>query len=159
MSFQAQIRIGLLATGLAATAGLLTGCATSSSTPTVGNLSEAWWYEGEAVMRDVDGRVDVSTDGQSWASAQAGQVIPQGSQVRTGPGGSVRLDLGPHGGGILKLMPESQVKLAQLGAAHAEAPVVAVLDLTQGRVVGDTLRLPPPRKIQVRTPAGTQEIP
>jgi hypothetical protein len=158
MNYQAWMRTGLLGSILVVSTGSFFGCATSSTPAPTASAADAWWHEGEAIARDVQGSVETSPDGQVWSLVQNNQVIAQGGYVRTGVGGSVRLDLGPHGGGILKLMPDSQLKLAQLGASHVDSPVVAVLDLERGQVMGDTLRLPDQRKIQVRTPSGMQEI-
>lgn len=158
MNYQAWKRTGLLGLIVAVSTGTFFGCATSSTPVPTSSAADAWWHEGEAIARDVQGSVETSPDGQVWSLLQNNQVIAQGGHVRTGAGGSVRLDLGPHGGGILKLMPDSRLKLTQLGASHVDSPVVAVLDLERGQVMGDTLRLPDQGKIQVRTPSGTHEI-
>jgi hypothetical protein len=62
-------------------------------------------------------------------------------------------------GGVLTLMPESMITFEQLGPATPDASVVVIINLIEGRVVGDTLKLPPNKRVQVRTATGIHEIP
>jgi hypothetical protein len=56
-------------------------------------------------------------------------------------------------------MPDSLVEFEPIGAAEANPNIVAILNLREGRVVGDTLKLPDGARVQIKTRAGVHEIP
>jgi hypothetical protein len=136
------------------------GCASpGGGSPRTQTEDNQWWHESEALVRNITGRAEISGDsGQNWEPLRSGQVSEEGQQLRTGPESEVRLDLGEHGGGIVKVMPESLVIFEQLGASHTDSDVLAIMNLPQGRVIGDTLKMPANRKITVKTPAGGYDI-
>ena len=82
----------------------------------------------------------------------------EGDQARTGANGQINLRLTPHGG-VMSLMADSAMQIEQLGTRGTNQQNVAVIRLTRGRVVGDTLKLPKGSKVAVKTNAGTFAIP
>jgi hypothetical protein len=113
---------------------------------------------GSARIRSVDGAADLSRQGTSWEPAHIWQTVRSGDHARTGPNGKIDFSLGKYGG-VLTLMPESAIQFEQLGPVNPTSQIVAVINLTEGRVVGDTLKLPPNTRIQVKTRSGVHEIP
>ncbi len=128
---------------------LLIGCATHrvSMAPS----------SSEAVIQDVSGGAEISTGANSWSKAQPGSTLHTGSRVKTGPNGTVTVNLGSNGGSV-DVMPGSLVEIERLGATRTEPEVVAILNLLEGRVVGDTKTPPSHGKILVRTRGGTYEV-
>ena len=140
----ASIRLLLLGSAVFVWAG----CATAHSLPV---------SSGNAALTRVSGTVETSLDGAHWRNAHPGDIISQDGWLRTRADGHVAVRLDPFGG-VLTLMPGSVLQFAQLGRKEADSEIVATLDLRQGRVVGDTLALPPHAKILVRTPEGAYDI-
>jgi hypothetical protein len=130
---------------------LLGACA--SSAPRTHPRSEA-----EAVVSRIEGKAEISRASGSWTPAHLGETLHEDDQARTGAGAKLDLNLG-NLGGVLTLMPESLLRFEQLSPPSPGADILAILDLRQGRVVGDTLKLPQGKKILIRTRAGTYEIP
>jgi hypothetical protein len=112
---------------------------------------------GRAVIQAVSGRAEISADGSRWKTARSGARLAPGTIVRTAPGARVDLRLGTNAG-VLTVHPDSTVELERLGASHLDAETAAVLNLARGRVMGDTLDLPPGMKIVVKTLGGVHEI-
>jgi len=113
--------------------------------------------DGRALIKHVEGIAEVSGPAGAWSRARESDALRQGDQVRTGANGKIDFDLGTSGG-VLTLMPESLLRFEQLGSAPSGTDVLAILDLREGRVVGDTLQLPPHKKILVKTRTGSYEI-
>lgn len=116
------------------------------------------WTEGMAVVRGVKGTVEVSHNGQEWQPATEDQKLEQGNWVRTGSGATADLDLGKYNGGTLNVLPDSVVRLEQIGRSRTDSNLLAIVDLQKGRVKGDTMELPPNTRILVKTPKGGYEI-
>ena len=134
--------------GLALTlCALITGCTTP-----LGPSGSS-----KARIHSVEGTADVQRGGE-WQPARLWQKLSSGDSARTGGSGKIDFNLGKYGG-VLTLMPDSAIRFEQLGPATPGSPVVAVIELAKGRVVGDTLKLPPNTRIQVRTSSGVHEIP
>jgi hypothetical protein len=112
---------------------------------------------GEAIVTRVSGNAETSVDGAHWRNAKTGDALAQTSWLRTRADAHVDVRIEPYGG-VLTLMPGSVLQFAQLGRKDSSSDVVAILDLTRGRIVGDTLTLPANAKIVVRTPEGAYDI-
>ena len=111
----------------------------------------------QAVVASVEGSSEFFQGG-TWQAIRAGQVLHEGDQARTGANGRVDLRFTPHGG-VMSLMPDSAMQIEQLGTRATNQNNVAVIRLTRGRVVGDTLKLPAGSKVAIKTNAGTFAIP
>jgi hypothetical protein len=114
--------------------------------------------EGAARIHSISGNADVARGNGPFEPAHLWQKLRSGDRARTAGNGKIDFSLGKFGG-VLTLMPESMITFEQLGPVPADSPILAVLNLTEGRVVGDTLKLPPGKRIQIKTAGGTHEIP
>lgn len=120
--------------------------------------SDQWWNEAEATLAGMNGLVELSSDGAEWRNGFVGQAIKEGDRLRTGPGAEARVDLGEERGGIVRVRPNSVVIFEQLSPPSQNAEVGVIMNLPQGRVVGDTARTPAGQKILVKTPNGMHEV-
>lgn len=111
----------------------------------------------EARLVRMNGTVEVSTDGADWSRAFTGQGITEGDRLRTGSNAEAEVDLGERGG-KLRVLPNTVVIFEQLTPQNERAEVGVILNLPQGRVVGDTARTPQGQKILVKTPNGMHEV-
>lgn len=128
---------------------LLIGCQTSKVPPQ---------GTGRATIERISGQPEVRRSGGSWERAQIGQNLHQGDEARTPGGSQIDFNLGEYAG-VLSLTPGSVLRFEQLGAATPADSVHAVIDLPEGRIIGDTLKLPGRTKVIVKTPRGSVEIP
>ncbi len=112
-----------------------------------------------AHIKSLDGSAEIArgTDGK-WEPARLWENLHTGDRARTEPHGQIDFSLGKYGG-VLTLMPESTITFEQLGPTSDDSKIVAVINLVEGRVVGDTLKLPPGIRIQIKTANGVHEIP
>ena len=111
-----------------------------------------------ARIRSVSGSAEIARDGGDWQPANVWKKLDADDRARTGANGKIDFSLGRYGG-VLTLMPSSLIEFQQLGPAAPGDRIVAVINLLEGRVVGDTLKLPPNARIQVRTREAVHEIP
>ena len=126
---------------------LLTGCA---STTVRGG-------KGGAVAQSVNGAAEFSSGEGQWQKLRSGRKVEAGANVQTGADSTVHFNLGDYGG-VLTVHPESTLTFEQIGPTAPDDEVLAVLNLTRGRVTGDTLKLPGGKKIIVKTLGGVHEI-
>ena len=133
---------------LSTVALIVTGCATRKSP-----VSSA----GSAVLQEVRGDVQITTGGSSWSKARRGDSVHAGELVRTGQNGSATINLGSNGGS-LEVKPGSLLELRQIGPSGRDPEVVAILNVLEGRIVGDTKNPPSKGKVIVQTRGGTYEI-
>jgi hypothetical protein len=111
-----------------------------------------------ARIKSLDGNVAIARGNGNWEPAHLWETMHSGDRARTEAHGIVDFSLGKFGG-VLTLMPESTIVFEQLGPAGPGLQIVAVISLLEGRVVGDTLKLPPNTRIQIKTADGVHEIP
>ena len=109
------------------------------------------------MVQSVTGTAEVLDDAGQWRRVRRGDNIREGLTVRTGAGSRVDLKLVPYGG-VLTLHPESTVTFERIGRRTGTEDAAAILDLTRGRITGDTLVLPSGTKIFVKTLGGVHEI-
>jgi hypothetical protein len=128
---------------------LATGCATPRSTPPTASSAHV-------LVANRTGTAAISRADGVFKSATRGSAVHQGDVARTGNDGRIDFDLRQYGG-VLTLHPDSLVRFEQIGVA-SDPQVILVLDLSRGRVTGDTLKLPGDTKIVVKTPNGVHEI-
>ena len=128
-----------------------TGCATNKAN------RHATPGGAEAVITHVEGSARINPGGGNWQIAKTGIALHRGAQARTGADGKLKIDLGRYGG-VLTLMPNSLLNFEQVGPLKPDAAVLSILDLREGRVVGDTVSMRVGKKILIRTPDGTHEI-
>ena len=147
----------LLAAFFAASTLFLAGCASSQDNASRFQ-SDQWWNGAEATLTAMNGTVEFSSDGAEWRRPFTGQAIAEGDRLRTGPGAEARVDLGENRGGVVRVMPNSVVIFEQLTPDNEQAEVGVILNLPQGRVVGDTARTAAGQKILVKTPNGMHEV-
>jgi hypothetical protein len=114
----------------------------------------------QAVAAKLQGSAEFLQSGQNntWQPVRLGQAFREGDQARTGADGQLDISLTPYGG-VMTLMQNSAIQFERLGPDNTNKQAVAVLRLTRGRVVGDTLKLPKDSKVVVKTNAGTFAIP
>jgi hypothetical protein len=113
---------------------------------------------GSARISSVEGNAEIAHGNGAWETARLWQKLSTGDRARTGANGTINFSLAGHGG-VLTLMPDSLLEFEQLGATEPDGRILAVLNLREGRIVGDTLKLPEGKRIQVKTRGGTHEIP
>lgn len=94
----------------------------------------------------------------SWEALKQGDRLIVGDQVRTGPDGVLEVRFAPHGG-VMAIQPDSMVEFEQIGRSGTNQNYVAVVELSRGRVVGDTLKLPTGTKVLVKTRGADFAIP
>jgi hypothetical protein len=112
-----------------------------------------------AHIKEVDGGAEIARGSEGkWEAARIWENLRAGDRARTEAQGRINFSLGKYGG-VLTLMPDSMITFEQLGTAAPDSKVVAIINLEQGRVVGDTLKLPPGTRIQIKTANGIHEIP
>src|SRR5690606_10918464 len=116
---------------------ILAGCASSSNARFE---DDRWWYGSEARVEEVRGKVEFSEDGSEWIGSFKGQPIRQGNRLRTGENSEARVSLGEDRGGWVRVLPGSNIIFEQLDPATEGSDVGVILNLPQGRVVGDTAR-------------------
>lgn len=112
-----------------------------------------------AHIHSLDGAAEIArgTDGK-WEPARIWENLHAGDRARTEAHARIDFSLGKYGG-VLTLMPDSMITFEQLGPAASDSKVVAIINLVQGRVVGETLKLPQGTRIQIKTADGVHEIP
>lgn len=131
---------------------LLVGCATNRSSHVAAEGGAA------AIVHEVTGQdVRILDEDREWKRAEPGARVREGDRVRTGPNDTVTISLGPNGG-IMTIMPNSDASFERIGASAAEPDVLAIVVLTAGRIVGDTMNPPGQAKILIRTLGGTHEL-
>lgn len=123
---------------------LQAGCATSGGLSTRGD---------SAVIQSIEGSAELSTQEDRWRTARPGQTVRAGATVRTAADSRVHFDL--KAGGVLTLHPDSTLTFERIAL---DKEVLAVLNLTRGRVTGDTGRPAGETKIVVKTLGGVHEI-
>jgi len=131
------------------TAVVISGCSTMSTGKAGG---------GTARIKSLDGNAEIARTGGNWEPAHLWQRLRTGDRARTAAHGKIDFSLGKYGG-VLTLMPESAITFEQLGPTSPDDRIVAIVNLSQGRVVGDTLKLPSGKRIQIKTAGGVYEIP
>lgn len=135
---------------------LLGACASSVDR----HPEDAWWYgaDNQAVIRSTEGQVQVSEGNGEWRPGGRGTILRKGDRLRTGVNSEALVYLGERAGGVVRITPGSLVIFEQLAPADPNSEVAVILNLPEGRVMGDTLDLPAEKKILVKTPNGTHEI-
>jgi len=111
-----------------------------------------------ARIQALESGAEISRAGGPWEQARLWQKLRAGDRARTAAHGTIDFTLGKFGG-VLTLMPDSTIEFQQIGPAESEPSIVAVLSLTAGRIVGDTLDLPSGVRIRIKTLGGVYEIP
>lgn len=111
-----------------------------------------------ARISSLEGQAEIARNGEEFEPATLWQKVSTGDRARTGGNGKINLSLGRHGG-VLTLMPDSLVEFERIGTSEDDARIVAILNLREGRVVGDTLKLPEGKRVQIKTRGGVHEIP
>lgn len=112
----------------------------------------------KAVIRAATPDAETRVVNGTWEPARPGRTLLEGDQARTFENGEMRVQLVPHGGAFT-MRGGSTVEIERFGATSEDPNVVAVLRLTSGRIVGDTLKLPKGKKVVIKTNGGTFSIP
>jgi len=107
--------------------------------------------KGSAKVLELVGAVETSTDGSTWTSLNRGDVLHEGSMVRTTAKSAADLDLGRNGS-RLRVMPGSTVALTSLSFEETgvEAAVNTGIEVRTGRVVGVVSKLSTVSKYEVK---------
>jgi hypothetical protein len=129
---------------------LLAGCQTAERQESASHLG--------ATIQKSAGFVEARTATGEWHPAGAGEALVEGGEARTGPDGQIEVELQPAGG-VFTLHSNSTMQIERLGPTADYPNAVAVFRLTQGRITGDTLKLPKDAKVVVKTNGGTFQIP
>ena len=110
-----------------------------------------------AEVANTRGTVEIQR-ASSWEGLREGDRLNVGDRVRTGTDGTLEVRFAPHGG-VMAVQPGSILAFEQIGRSGTNMNYVAVVELSQGRVVGDTLKLPTGTKVLVRTRGADFAIP
>jgi hypothetical protein len=111
-----------------------------------------------ARISSLEGQAEIAHSGDPFEPASLWQKVSTGDRARTGANGKINFSLGRHGG-VLTLMPDSLLEFERLGTTDQDSRIIAILNLREGRVIGDTLKLPEGKRVQVKTRGGVHEIP
>ena len=133
----------LLLVGLA----LITSAAVASAIP------------GRAEVKKITGSATVSKGAGAATSLAAGMVLGTGDTISTSAGSTVDLFLGLNGD-VLRVEPDSTLKLDQLDVTHISPPVVSTkLNVTKGGVTANVItKLAAASRYEVKTVNGVAGI-
>ena len=107
-----------------------------------------------AMLREVQGLVEVQTAGGAWASAGADDILDAGQRVRTGALSGVQVLF--YDGSTARLGPETEVSLDKLGQDPADGSRIVELTQWVGESEHDVVPAGDTRaQYQVHTPTGT----
>lgn len=115
----------------------------------------AWGDEtGKATVMKVEGGVEIRIQDRDWQNAQAGMVLGQEDEIRTGPNGMAQLLLDQGGKtGQIEIQPESRLRFSQLRFDPQSERRSTVLDLAVGNVLVQAEKLSEgDSEFRVRTP-------
>jgi len=122
-------------------------------------VAQAAVEKGAAKVTMLTGAPEVSVDGATWKSLKKGEVLREGTLIRTSGSAAADLDLGRNGS-KLRVMPGSTVSLASLTYEETgtETIISTLIDLKQGRVLGHVQKLSAASKYEVKTPKAVSGI-
>ncbi len=114
---------------------------------------------GQVLIKAVDGDVTYSVTGRDWQPLKAGGHLTRGAVIKTGAAATADLIL-EYNGTVLRLLPDSQLGLAQLDQEQAGEETITETSLTlmAGGLVGSQRKLAAPSHFEIRTPGGVATI-
>lgn len=114
---------------------------------------------GRAEVRSLKGTVTSSTNGAPARPVKAGDVLPSGAVVKTGPASSVDLVLGPSAG-ALRLAENSTLNLDKLQFTEtgADTAVEVQLHLPEGEMYFNVNKLSKASRYEIKIPTGVAGI-
>jgi len=109
----------------------------------------------KARVWEVLGRVTYSLPGGSPRPLKVGTELPYGAVIKTGSGSAVDVHLGNQGG-VVRLTQNTVLTLDKMESASAAEGKTADIELTlsQGTIVGNTKKLLPDSKLEVKIANG-----
>ena len=133
----------------------------------MGGIALGLWYGGAAyaeegryaILMKTNGTVEVRANGGDWKSAEAGMILHQSDEIRTGPKSTANLLLDEKGStGNFELKPTSRIRLGTLTLNASTGDKTTILDLAIGDVLVHAQKLEGNSKFQVRTPNSTTGV-
>ena len=113
----------------------------------------------QVIVFEIKGPVEVRMDGGEWQRAEAGMVLHQTDEVRTGKGGYAVLLVDEEAAtGKLELKEKSFLTLETLQYGLAPEEKVTVLDLAIGRMLVHAEKLRKDSRFEVKTPTATTGV-
>lgn len=115
--------------------------------------------KGSARVVGVQGNAEYSVDGSTWTALKRGELLREGTMVRTTGASGADLDLGRNGS-ALRVMPDSVVAFSALTYEETgvETVVNTQIDLRTGRVVGNVQKLASTSKYEIKAPKAVATI-
>lgn len=125
----------------------------------LGSAALASAIPGRAEVKKITGTATVSKGTGAATTLAEGMVLGTGDTLSTGAGSVVDLWLGLNGD-VLRVEPDSILKLDQLDVTHINPPVVNTrLNVTKGGITANVItKLASASRYEVRTPSGVAGI-
>ena len=107
----------------------------------------------EAIISEVNGKVEIKTLASGWVPAKTGMVLTQGDIISTKADSSATLKLNGTEEATVNIKQNSQLGLAELMANDKEGIQKTMLDLALGEILIKTQKLRSKEsKFEVKTP-------
>ncbi len=119
------------------------------------------WAENEriAIVTEVRGNAEVHPVDSDWKPAEAGMILQENDEIRTGKDGMVWLLLDENGKtGNLELKPDSRIRLGIMQWNAQTGDKTTILDLALGQVLVHAQKLKGKSRFEVRTPNSTTGV-
>ena len=115
--------------------------------------------ERHAIVTEVRGNAEVHPMGVEWKPAEAGMILHESDEIRTGKDGMVWLLLDENGKtGNFELKPDSRIRLGILEWDSQTGDKTTVLELALGQVLVHAQKLKGKSRFEVRTPNSTTGV-
>ncbi len=122
--------------------------------------AEAQSKSGSAKVQSVRGTAQFQEAGGPWANLTVGKILGPGAVIKTALGAVVDLYL-KQNGPVVRVTEETTLSLEKLlydETADGGAVVQTLLDLKNGRILGNVKKLAAASKYEVKIPTGTVGI-
>lgn len=112
-----------------------------------------------AIVTEVRGNAEVHQKDTEWKAAEAGMILRETDEIRTGKGGMVWLLLDENGKtGNFELKPDSRIRLGTLQWDSLTGDKTTILELALGQVLVHAQKLEGKSKFEVKTPNSTTGV-
>lgn len=114
---------------------------------------------GQVLILAVSGDVTTALRGETWKPVKAGEYLPRGASIKTGPTATADLAL-EYNGTVLRMQPGTTLEFAKLDKEQGTERAITEtrLKLVAGSVVGSQRKLPATARLVVELPDGTATI-
>ncbi len=112
-----------------------------------------------AILRETHGTVEVRIGGAEWKPAEAGMVLYQNDEIRTGKESKASLLLDENGQtGNFELKPDSRLRLGVMQKDVQTGDKTTILDLALGQVLVHAQKLKGKSRFEVHTANSTTGV-